>query len=115
MQATSILPLTLTQKDLMSSRGNGYCSIRFKGTLSVPALCRALAFIVRRHEGLRMRVVRTNEQPQQRLVESIHSYEIPVICVQNLAAAKEHIMTCVRSPADLENDGPLHAELMRIG
>ncbi len=115
MKATSILPLSLAQKDFAFPRGNRNASVRFKGELSVPALRRALANILKRHEGLRMRVSRANGEPQQRIAEALDSFDLPVICVSDYAAAEQHLKVCVGSPVDLENDGPFHAQLLRVG
>lgn len=116
MNAISILPLSLSQMGAeLYPKANENASIRFHGNLSVPALSRALAFIMRRHEGLRMRVVHPNERPQQLLIGSVDSYDIPILAADNLAAAEDRITACLWTPTDLENDGPLRAELLRIG
>lgn len=116
MKAASTLPLTLVQRDhLFLPTVNHNLSIRFKGELSVPTLRRALAFIMRRHEALRMRVVRSSgNQPQQCLVKPIDSYDIPITCVENFVAIEDHIKTCLAAPTDLEKNGPLRAELIRV-
>jgi hypothetical protein len=116
MTAASTLPIGPSQRTALLSNFHANASIRFKGALSVPALRRALAFVMKRHEGLRMRIVRDDEHVRQYLVESIDRYDMPVLAVGSLAAAEERIRrACWSSPIDLAKDGPLHAELLKVG
>ncbi len=115
MSAASVLPLSLAQRDFVFPRGNMNASIRLRGKLSLPALHRALGFILRRHEGLRMRLVRSSGLPRQRIAEEIDPYDMPVLEVADFAAAEQRLVAALRAPADLENEGPLHVELLRLG
>lgn len=109
------LPLSLAQMDFASPLGSVSASVRFKGELSLPALRRALAFVTRRHEGLRMRVVRFADRVLQRIVDAVDSYALEPVSVSDFAAAEERIAACLRSPFDLEKHGPLRMELMSVG
>jgi Condensation domain len=112
MNASPMLPLSLSQREILYPKANTYSAIRFKGKLCTPVLCRALGFITRRHEGLRMRVSGSKEQ--QYFVDPIDSYELNVVPAENLSAVEERIRTWLQRPADLENKGPFQAELLRL-
>lgn len=115
MSEGSTIPLSLAQRDFVFPRGNMNASIRLKGEISVPALRRALALILNRHEGLRMRLVSSGAEPRQRIAEEIDSHDLPIVEMENFAEAEQRLSACLRAPVDLARDGPLHSELLRIG
>jgi Condensation domain len=89
-------------------------SLRFKGALSKPALERALALVMRRHEGLRSRVQRANGEVLQYFADPQDAIELPTVSVATLQEAEAHIGRRLAGRLDLECDGPLHAELLEL-
>ena len=115
MKADSVIPLSLSQQNFLHPRSNINLSIHFEGTLCVPALCRALASVMRRHEGLRARVVVGSTPAYQHFVEAGDLYDLPVISVEKMSTAEKRIKARLLTPVDLEHHGPLYAELIKIG
>jgi hypothetical protein len=89
-------------------------SLRFKGALSKPALERALALVMRRHEGLRSRVQRANGEVLQYFADPQDAIELPTVSVATLQEAEAHIGRRLAGRLNLESDGPLHAELLEL-
>lgn len=109
-----MLPLSLAQRDFIFPLGNINASVRLKGELSPAALADALHFVIRRHDGLRMRLVDRDGHLSQRIAEPPPHYDLPVVSVQDYAAAEERLAVRLRHTVDLGSDGPLFAELLRI-
>jgi hypothetical protein len=89
-------------------------SLRFEGPLTKPALERALAFVMRRHEGLRTRMQRSNGEVMQYFAEPQDSVDLPVVSMTGVSEAEAYIGMRLASRLDLERDGPLHAELLQL-
>ena len=89
-------------------------SLRFRGPLMRPALERALAFLMSRHEGLRSRIQRANGEVLQYFAEPQDSIELHEVSIRDLQAAEAYIGMRLASRLDLERDGPLHAELLQL-
>jgi hypothetical protein len=89
-------------------------SLRFRGPLRKPALERALAFVMSRHEGLRTRIQRANGEVLQYFAEPRDSLELPEVSMTGTEAAEAYIGMRLASWLDLERDGPLHAELLQL-
>jgi hypothetical protein len=89
-------------------------SLRFRGPLLKPALERAMAFVMSRHEGLRTRIQRANGEVLQYFAEPQDSLELPEVSVTGMEAAEAYIGMRLASRLDLERDGPLHAELLQL-
>lgn len=89
-------------------------SLRFRGPLTKPALERALAFVMSRHEGLRTRIQRANGEVLQYFAEPQDSLNLPEVSMTGMAAAEAYIGMRLTSRLDLERDGPLHAELLQL-
>jgi len=89
-------------------------SLRFRGPLMKPALERALAFVMSRHEGLRTRIRRVNGEVLQYFAEPQDSLKLPELAMTGMKDAEAYIGMRLASRLDLERDGPLHAELLRL-
>lgn len=89
-------------------------SLRFRGPLTKPALERALAFVMSRHEGLRTRMQRSNGEVLQYFAEPQDSVDLPVVSMTGMAEAESYIGMRLASRLDLERDGPLHAQLLQL-
>jgi hypothetical protein len=89
-------------------------SLRFRGPLQKPALERALAFVMSRHEGLRTRIQRGGGTVLQYFAEPQHSVQLLEVPVAGMECAEAYIGTRLAGRLDLERDGPLHAELLQL-
>ncbi|HWO08859.1 MAG TPA: condensation domain-containing protein [Polyangiaceae bacterium] len=89
-------------------------SLRFRGSLSRPALERAVAYVMQRHEGLRTRVQRVNGELLQSFAEVADSVDLTPIAVAGIAAAEAHVAARLASHLDLERNGPVLVELLKL-
>lgn len=89
-------------------------SLRFRGALSKSALDHAIAFVMRRHEGLRTRIHRADGRLLQYFADPADSFDLAVVSMAGLAEAEAHIAMRLASRLDLEGSGPLYAELLKL-
>ena len=113
MTPSSVLPLTLQQREILFPKANSYSAVRFRGSLSVAVVSRALGFLTTRHEALRMRVMRGSKE-QQYLTDPTDSYHLNVVPTEGLSGVEERIRTSLQRATNLEEDGPFRAELLRL-
>jgi hypothetical protein len=89
-------------------------SLRLRGAVSKSALDHAIAFVMRRHEGLRTRIYRADGRLLQYFADPADSFNLAVVSVASLAEAEAHIAMRLASRLDLESSGPLSAELLKL-
>jgi amino acid adenylation domain-containing protein len=87
--------------------------LRFHGQLDVPALERALNFLVRRHEILRTAFPQSKGRPFQR-IHPFAPFSLPVEAVTP-SQAEQRVAQVVRKPFDLERLPPVRWILFRLG
>jgi amino acid adenylation domain-containing protein len=121
------LPLSFAQQRLwlldQLAPGNPFYNLggalRMTGELAVPALGRALAEVVRRHEVLRTGFASVEGRPVQRIV-SVLGWELPAIDLGVLPAAlreaemRRLVTAQARLPFDLGRPPLLRAALLRL-
>ena len=94
-------------------------AVRIDGPLDVPALSRAFATIVDRHETLRSRFVTEDGEPRLLLMPA-EAFEIPVIDLSSLDEAAQRLETArlsaeeLRRPFDLSRDRLIRVTLQRL-
>ncbi|HEY0019307.1 MAG TPA: amino acid adenylation domain-containing protein [Longimicrobium sp.] len=88
-------------------------ALRLEGELDVDALHRALAEIVRRHQGLRTTFADAGGEPVQR-VSPAAGIPLPVIDAADEAEARRRVMEEAARPFDLEHGPLFRAHLFRV-
>jgi amino acid adenylation domain-containing protein len=92
-------------------------AIRLRGPLDLPALERAVAEIVRRHEALRTRFVPDDGRPTQ-VVDGPRPFRLPVVDLADGDRPEETARRVVaeqgRRPFDLSSGEPFRARLFRL-
>ena len=118
-----LLPLSLSQMPQLDfvhrggHSGFGFnlsLSLRLQGPLSKPALGRALAWVMRRHEGLRMRLDNSSGRPMQTFASAADEVALPIIASNGMEDVHAHLTRRLDEALDLKTRGPLLAELVEL-
>ena len=91
-------------------------AVRLTGTLNIDVLNRTLNEIVARHESLRTRIAKTDDQPVQ-VVDAARRQELTVIDLEHFAPAEREAAALARATAESRapfrlEDGPLFRTLL---
>jgi Condensation domain len=118
--ADELLPLSAEQEAFLGNDRNGHGAVpicfRVRGELDLGALQRALAWVVARHDVLRMRLVDTPDGLRQMfLPDEAQAFVIQQISAADGLTAAETAAGLAAEPNDLRTHGPVRAWLIGTG
>ncbi|WIM94380.1 amino acid adenylation domain-containing protein [Actinoplanes oblitus] len=103
----------LARLDGTSAHYNIPLALRLTGPLDRPALSRALAAVVRRHESLRTRLADRDGVPYQ-LIGDGEDFAVRSVALTGTARLAEIVQREAVTPFDLERDLPIRAQLLTL-